>query len=97
MRINNFKGKVGSISSSQNISNSSNELPSADKYFDGKRRCFSLQIQGRFKQEWAANDIEFGIVMDNKLKLPWGADMALKIAQVRLVGKKLIPIEETVS
>jgi hypothetical protein len=83
MRINSFKGKVGSISSSENLSSDANELPKADKYFDGKRRCFSLQIQGRFKQEWPANDVEFGIVLDSKLKLPWGADMALKIAQVR--------------
>ena len=52
------------------------------KYFEGKRRFFSLEFRGRFKKSWTANDIEFGIVLARKIRLPVGADIGLRIAQV---------------
>jgi hypothetical protein len=85
MRVNGFKGIGSPLSNAPPDTTDPNLtepiIPNA-KYFEGKRRCFSLQIQGRFKQTWTADDVEFGIVLDRKIRLPAGADIALRIAQV---------------
>ncbi len=88
MRVHNFKGVSSPLPgcSPWAVDDESTEpsIPTC-KYFDGKRRCFSIQIKGSFKKEWTANDIEFGIVLDRRINLPTGADMALKIAQVNFI------------
>jgi hypothetical protein len=85
MRIHNYKGVSaplsGSSPSTADVKQSEKPIPTC-KYFDGKKRCFSIQIQGCFKKEWTADDIEFGIVLDRRINLPTGSEMALKIAQV---------------
>lgn len=90
MRVNGFKGVSSPLPDAppDTIDPNLTEavIPDA-KYFEGKRRCFSLQIQGRFKQTWTADDVEFGIVLDRKIRLPTGADIALRIAQVRFLKK----------
>ncbi|ORX89135.1 DUF1769-domain-containing protein [Basidiobolus meristosporus CBS 931.73] len=50
-------------------------------YFEGNKDQYSIQVQGRFKQEWNADDVVFGNSFDNKLNLPYGAGVALKIAK----------------
>jgi hypothetical protein len=85
MRVDKFKGVSSPLPgcSPWAVDDVSTEKPIPNcKYFDGKKRCFSLQIQGTFKQEWTADDLEFGIVLDRRINLPTGSDMALKIAQV---------------
>ena len=85
MRINNFKGVTSPLpgeSMWEVDADKTEEVLPTCPYFEGKRRYFSLQIQGSFKNTWTANDIEFGIVLDRRINLPTGADAALKIAQV---------------
>lgn len=88
MRIHNFKGVSSPLPGCSpwavDDDQTEDTIPTC-KYFDGKRRCFSLQVQGTFKGTWTADDIEFGIVLDRRINLPTGADMALKIAQVYLL------------
>jgi hypothetical protein len=50
-------------------------------YFDGTSRLFSVQIQGRFKRQWTADDIMWGNEFDTKLHLPTMAGAALKFIQ----------------
>ncbi|KNC99426.1 uncharacterized protein SPPG_05667 [Spizellomyces punctatus DAOM BR117] len=50
-------------------------------YFEGRKRYFSVQIEGRFKQPWNGDDVIFGVVFERKLRLPPGADLALTIAK----------------
>ncbi|KAJ3079850.1 hypothetical protein HK102_003468 [Quaeritorhiza haematococci] len=50
-------------------------------YFKGRNRRYSIMIQGRFKNEWNANDLMFGIDFDGALRLPTAAGLALKVAK----------------
>lgn len=49
-------------------------------YFDGHRRAFSIQIQGRFKRPWSGDDVMFGTWFDSPLVLPRGYSVALAFA-----------------
>lgn len=51
-------------------------------YFGKRKRLFSVQIQGRFRKEWSTNFINFGGAFDNKVTLPMGAGLAIKLAQM---------------
>ncbi|KAK9767547.1 hypothetical protein K7432_002599 [Basidiobolus ranarum] len=50
-------------------------------YFEGNKDQYSIQIQGRFKQQWNADEVVFGNTFDKKLNLPYGAGVALKVAK----------------
>ncbi|RKO97619.1 hypothetical protein CAUPRSCDRAFT_2299, partial [Caulochytrium protostelioides] len=50
-------------------------------YFQGRRRLFSFQIEGRFTKTWTGDDLWWGTRMHGKLKLPPGSDLALRFAQ----------------
>jgi len=56
-------------------------IPMTD-YFGKRKRLFSVQIQGRFRKEWSTNLINFGGAFDNKVTLPIGAGLAIKLAQM---------------
>jgi len=43
---------------------------------------WSIQTQGRFLQEYSADDILFGNTFDRPLRLPWGSGAALKFMQL---------------
>ena len=50
-------------------------------YFKGHRRTFSLQICGRFRKEWSADDVMFGTFFDKPVKMPPGHKIALALAK----------------
>lgn len=50
-------------------------------YFNGHRRTFSLQISGRFKKEWSADEIMFGTFFEKPVKMPPGYKIALALAK----------------
>ncbi|KAG2156727.1 uncharacterized protein EDB93DRAFT_1125228 [Suillus bovinus] len=73
-----FEGKVA-INIKGFTNPSGEELPA--EYFDREDRkgiTWSIQVQGRFLQPTSADDIMFGNTFDKRLKLPWGAGVALK-------------------
>lgn len=57
-------------------------LPSISncEYFNNHSRTFSLQISGRFRQKWTADDIIFGTFFEKPLNLPPGYKIALSLA-----------------
>ena len=55
-------------------------IPSSD-YFNGHKRTFSLQISGRFRKEWTAEDIMFGTFFEKPVKMPPGHKIALALAK----------------
>lgn len=50
-------------------------------YFKGHRRTFSLQISGRFRKEWTADEVMFGTFFDKPVKMPPGYKIALALAK----------------
>ncbi|KAG1776294.1 hypothetical protein EV702DRAFT_1109510 [Suillus placidus] len=73
-----FEGKVAI--NIKGFTNPSGEELSAE-YFDREDRkgiTWSIQVQGRFLQPTSADDVMFGNTFDKRLKLPWGAGVALK-------------------
>jgi len=56
-------------------------IPMTD-YFGKRKRLFSVQIQGRFRRDWSVDHINFGGAFDNKVTLPMGASLAIKLAQM---------------
>lgn len=50
-------------------------------YFEGHKRTFSLQISGRFRKQWTADDIMFGTFFEKPLDLPTGSSLALGVAK----------------
>jgi len=56
-------------------------IPMTD-YFGKRKRLFSVQIQGRFRKDWSVDHINFGGAFDNKVTLPMGAGLAIKLAQM---------------
>ena len=50
-------------------------------YFQGRKRAFSLQISGRFKHTWTADDVMFGTFFEKPLILPRGYSLALSLAK----------------
>ncbi|KAG1736139.1 uncharacterized protein EDB91DRAFT_1143079 [Suillus paluster] len=73
-----FEGKVAI--NIKGFTNPTGEELSAE-YFDREDRkgiTWSIQVQGRFLQANSADDIMFGNTFDKRLKLPWGAGVALK-------------------
>jgi len=53
-------------------------------YFGPTQRLCSIQIQGRFKRDWTANDLMWGNEFDNKLRIPKLAGPALKFIQATI-------------
>jgi len=45
---------------------------------DRQNLTWSIQVQGRFLQNYSADDILFGNTFDRPLRLPWGSGAALK-------------------
>jgi len=56
-------------------------IPMTD-YFGKRRRLFSVQLQGRFRKDWNMNHLNFGGAFDNKVTLPIGANLAIRLAQM---------------
>ncbi|KAH9271273.1 hypothetical protein BASA83_006595 [Batrachochytrium salamandrivorans] len=54
----------------------------ATEYFGSKKRLFALQICGRFKHEYTAEDIVFGAEFERKVAPPTGSWIALKFANL---------------
>eukprot|EP01117_Protostelium_nocturnum_P017909 TRINITY_DN7374_c0_g1_i1.p1 TRINITY_DN7374_c0_g1~~TRINITY_DN7374_c0_g1_i1.p1 ORF type:complete len:276 (+),score=61.61 TRINITY_DN7374_c0_g1_i1:61-888(+) len=50
-------------------------------YFNNVGRLLSIQIQGRFKRDWNADDLMWGIEFHSKFKVPKLAGIALKFVQ----------------
>ena len=48
-------------------------------YFNGKRRLFSIQIEGRFKQRIRTDRVLFGSSFKHKISMPRGASIAMSI------------------
>lgn len=57
------------------------ERRSTTDYFLGHRRTFSLQISGRFRREWSADDVMFGTFFEKPIRLPPGYQLAIKLAK----------------
>lgn len=60
-----------------------NPLPTVanNDYFNGHRRTFSLQICGRFRKEWSADEVMFGTFFEKPVKMPPGYKIALALAK----------------
>ena len=60
-----------------------NPLPliTGSSYFNGHRRTFSLQLCGRFRKEWSADEVMFGTFFEKPIKLPPGHKIALALAK----------------
>ncbi|KAI9325107.1 hypothetical protein DFJ73DRAFT_220223 [Zopfochytrium polystomum] len=70
VRVKNFRGATPE-----------NTPPIADTpYFGTRKRLFSVQVQGRFKQEYTAEDVVFGAEFEHKVSPPTGAWLAVKFA-----------------
>ncbi len=54
---------------------------STTEYFNGHRRTFSLQVSGRFRQEWSADEVMFGTFFEKPIKLPPGYKLAVGLAK----------------
>lgn len=54
---------------------------STSDYFKGHRRTFSLQLSGRFRREWSADDVMFGTFFERPVSLPPGYKIALALAR----------------
>lgn len=50
-------------------------------YFSGHKRAFSLQVSGRFKHAWTADDVLFGTFFSKPCILPRGYTIALSLAR----------------
>ncbi|KAJ3131942.1 hypothetical protein HK100_005854 [Physocladia obscura] len=73
VRVRNFKGRTPSP----------DEPPRQDTpYFGIRRRLFSIQLQGRFKHEYSADDVVFGAEFERKVNPPTGAWLAMKFANM---------------
>jgi hypothetical protein len=71
VRVKNFNG----------ITPSETEEPIPESaYFGSRKRLFSVQVQGRFKHEYSAEDILFGAEFEKKVNPPTGISLALKFA-----------------
>ncbi|KAI8914868.1 hypothetical protein DFJ77DRAFT_500774 [Powellomyces hirtus] len=72
VRVKNFKGVTpdGSVPI--------DTLP----YFENKKRLFSIQVCGRFKHEYTANEVVFGSSFERKVTPPTGAWVAMKFANL---------------
>ncbi|KAF9303862.1 hypothetical protein BGZ74_002880 [Mortierella antarctica] len=63
------------------ITNDGSEPVHDNDYFKGRNRRFSLQVEGRFKQEWDGEQVYFGTDFERSVDLPDGFEMMLKIAR----------------
>ncbi|RKO88451.1 hypothetical protein BDK51DRAFT_32657 [Blyttiomyces helicus] len=51
-------------------------------YFANKKRLFAIQVSGRFKHEYSAEDVVFGAEFEHKVSPPTGAWVAIKFANL---------------
>lgn len=56
-------------------------LIASSDYFTGHRRTFSLQLCGRFRKEWSADEVMFGTFFEKPVKMPPGYKIALALAK----------------
>ena len=64
------------------VKNTETTLPNPH-YFTGKSRTFSIQFRnGKWKNNWPAEDIVFGAVFDNPIDPPFGTSIAFEIARL---------------
>lgn len=76
-----FTGNVGVRVKNFHGTTPNNTRPISDsKYFGSRKRLFSIQVQGRFKQEYSADDVVFGAEFEHKVSPPTGAWLAVKFA-----------------
>lgn len=76
-RVRNFAGVVPVDPTTQQPK----RVISNTDYFQGHKRAFSLQISGRFKHAWTADDVLFGTFFERPLTLPRGYSIALSLAR----------------
>ncbi|KAI8826998.1 NADH(P)-binding-domain-containing protein [Fimicolochytrium jonesii] len=72
VRVKNFNG----------ITPDGSEPISDLEYFSNKKRLFSVQVCGRYKHEYTANDVVFGSAFEHKVTPPTGAWVAIKFANL---------------
>ncbi|KAI8928416.1 hypothetical protein BC831DRAFT_397511 [Entophlyctis helioformis] len=72
VRVKNFRG----------VPPDGEPIKQADDYFGTRKRLFALQVCGRFKHEYTAEDVVFGAEFDRKVSPPTGAWVALKFANL---------------
>lgn len=56
-------------------------ISNSEGYFGGHRRSFSMQINGRFKEQWTGDDVMFGTFFYRPIPLPSLSRVALALAQ----------------
>ena len=49
------------------------------RYFDGKRRMFSIQVEGRFRRRIRGDSVIFGAAFDHPVVLPYGTSLGLAL------------------
>ena len=49
------------------------------RYFDGKRRMFSIQVEGRFRRRILGDSVIFGAAFDHPVVLPYGTSLVLAL------------------
>ncbi|KAJ3033070.1 hypothetical protein HDV00_006802, partial [Rhizophlyctis rosea] len=54
----------------------------SEEYFGTKKRLFAVQLSGRFKHEYTAEDLLFGAEFPKKVSPPTGSWLAIKFANV---------------
>jgi hypothetical protein len=59
-----------------------NERNQSIKYFENKKRTFSIEFSGRFKHEYSAGDVMFGAEFEEKVNPPTGTWIAMKFANL---------------
>jgi len=80
-----FTGRIGvRIANFTGVTPDGSAPLSTSSYFGKTQRLVSIQIQGRFKRDWTADDIMFGNEFDNKLRIPKLAGPALKFIQATI-------------
>jgi len=84
VRVKNFTGVTRPLSSPDADGDIVYQEPiSSIPYFnDVRKRTFSIQVTGRFKQEFTADDVLFGAEFENKVNPPTGAWLAMKFANL---------------
>jgi uncharacterized protein DUF1769 len=63
------------------VTQQSKQVIPTTEYFQGHKRAFSLQMSGRFKHAWTADDVLFGTFFERPLTLPRGYSIALSLAR----------------
>jgi hypothetical protein len=76
-RVKNFRGVTPIDSKDGSVP----EPISGTEYFTGHRRTFSLQIAGRFRKPWSADEVMFGTFFQKPVLLPPFYSIAIAVAK----------------